>query len=449
MVKEMTRNIGIQATKKYLSKNMRPHMPEVLRGKGILVYDKKGNEFFDLTSQTMNLNLGHGNQAIIGAVRRLLNKKEFTYYVSPWFESSYTVELASKLISLAPKGLARVNMQMCNGSDANEDAFKRVRKYHLKHNPYRRSMIMSFYGSHLGVSSETISASGEHFGKEAYLGGSGNFVFMEPCNVYRRPQEMSVEEYSKMKVDEFEKIVVKRGGDIAGVITELVSFDAGILVQPKTFIKGIERVCRDQDIALIIDEVQTAFGWCGDIFASNIYGIRPSIITMAKGLTAGFPALAASIFRDKYDILEPGTSEYTFGAQSISCTAALANINHLLNSKLPEKAKEKGNKFMRRLGEMKEKYPMIGDVRGIGLIIGIEFIRPDGSPNQDIAMRVYNETLKRGLLVNPPILDDGKDNIIGLKPPVIITEEEIDKAMDRFDESLGAVARRISGTKHG
>jgi len=421
----------------YLSRNMIPEGPEIASARGIRVYDTQGREYLDLTSQTLNLNLGHGHPAIVNAVSRLLSTQGFPYYISPRFKNPHVAELAKKLVDLSPEGLTKVNLQMCNGSDANDDAFKRARRYHNKAG--LRNMIMSLYGSHLGVSAETISASGEHFGKESYLGGSGNFMFMEPCRTFWRPKGMTEEEYADTKVKEFES-VVKRRGDVVGIIMELIPFDAGILVQPKEFVKGVERICRENDIAMIVDEVQTAFGWCGDMFCSDLYGVQPDIISLAKGMTAGFPALSATIFREKYDNLEPGTSEYTFGAQSIGCVAALANIEYLMNSGILDTVPKKHEQFMGHLKRMKERYPALGDVRGIGLILGMEFIKPeDGSPDFDIGMDVYREATNRGLLVNMPTTDEGKDNVISLKPPIVITTEEIDDSMDRFEDAMHAV----------
>ncbi len=426
--------------KRYLSKNMYPEGPELVTGRGIEVYDKSGNKFFDLTSQTLNLNLGHNHPIVTDALNAFFKKKDFPYYSSPRFENKYVCDLSVALAHLAPNSPSKVNLQMCNGSDANEDAFKRARKYYLSKNRLKKANIVSMLGSHLGVSAETISASGEHFGKEPYLGGSGNFVFMRACNTFRRPQALSIDEYAKTKVDEFKDIVESRG-DISGVITELVLFDAGILVQPQTFVKGIERVCNENDITLIVDEVQTAFGWCGSMFLSSIYKIKPDIITLAKGLTAGFPALSATVFKEKYDILEPGISEYTFGAQALGCAVAMANIKYLKTSGIMSTVQKKHQLFIKRLTEMKDEYEILGDVRGIGLILGLEFVKKDGSRDMDIGMKIYREALKMGLLVNMPTTDEGKDNVISIKPPIVITEDEINYTMDILNDSFKSVVK--------
>lgn len=416
----------------HLAKNMIPEGPELVKAKGIYVYDDEGREYLDLTSQTLNLNLGHRNPVILDAINDLLATDGFPYYISPRFKNSYVTALAERLTELAPDGLNKVNLHLCNGSDANEDGLKRARKYHKDND---KKKIISFNGSYLGTTSEVISASGGNFYKEPCLGGSGDYIFIDPLRPNRIPEDMIIDDYIDFKVKEFENVVKSRS-DVAGIIMELVPFNAGVLVLPKDYVKGIENVCKENDITMIVDEVQTAFGWCGDIFASNIYEIQPDVIALAKGMTAGFPALAATVFKDKYDILSGGTSENTFGAQSIGCVATLANIEYLVSSGIMDKIPEKHTRFMSHLQEMKEKYHFVGDVRGLGLIFGIDFIHGDGSPDMDKNIDIYHAAFDRGLMVNVSTGQKGKHNVISIKPPLIITLEEIDDAMERLDDAM-------------
>ena len=423
----------------YLSKNMLPELPEIVRAEGVLAYDAAGTRYFDLTSQCLNLNLGHSHPAVVGAVSALLSKKGFPYYVSPRFRSRYAEELAERIVEHAPRGLSKVNLQMCNGSDANEDALKRVRKYHFLQRGMTCANIVSFYGSHLGESSETISASGEHFGKESYFGGSGNYVFMDPCDNFHRPRGLSEQEYAESRLNEFERLFDRRE-DIAGIIMELITFDAGVLIQPKNFVRGLVRLCQQHDRGLIIDEVQTAFGWCGSMFASDVFGIRPDIITMAKGMTGGFPAMAATVFKEKYDILESGASEYTFGAQSIGCVAALATMQFLTTSGIMETVPKKHARVMETLQVLRKRYHRLADVRGMGMFFGLEFVKPDGQPDYTTAKRVYRSAFKSGLLLNPPTTDPGLGAVVAIKPPLTITMDEVEQAMQLLERSFRMAA---------
>ncbi len=422
----------------HLAKNMIPSNTELVKGRGIKVYDSNGKEYLDLTSQTLNLNLGHGHPAIVNSIRELVNSDDFPYYISPRYKNRYVEKLAEKLVELSPEGLNKVNLHLCNGSDANEDGLKRARKYHRDNN---RRMIVSFNGSYLGTSSEVISASGGNFYKEPCLGGSGDYLFIDPFKIDKKPKGMTLEEHIDCKVKEFEDIV-RRRGDVAGVIMEIIPFNGGILVPPKEYIKGLEKVCNENDVAMIVDEVQTAFGWCGDIFASNVYEVKPDIITMGKGMTAGFPALAATVFKEKYDVLSGGTSENTFGAQSLGCIAALANIDYLVLSSIMNEVPKKHERFMEHLQRMKEEYYFIGDVRGLGLILGIDFIHKDNSPDMDKNIDVYHAAFDRGLMVNVSTSEKGRQNVISIKPPLTISLEEIDDAMERLDDALKECSRK-------
>src|SRR3989344_4310664 len=416
----------------YLAKNMVPCPIEIVSGKGIKVYDQNGKEYLDLTSQTLCLNLGHRHPVIMDAVRDLFDKEGFTYYVSPRFKNSKVAELAERLVNLAPEGLNKVNLHLCNGTDATEDGLKRARKYHRDDGKMK---IISLKGSYLGSSSETISASGGNIWQEPCLGGTGDYIYIYPIEPYRTPKGMTIDDLVEVKLNEF-KTLVKGREDIAGIIMEIIPFNAGVLVPPKEYVKGIEKICNENDVAMIVDEIQTSFGWCGDIFASNIYNIKPDVIALAKGMTAGFPALAATVFKEKYDVLNPGTSEYTFGAQTLGSVVALANIDYLTNSGILCTIPEKHQRFMSHLQRMKEKYSFVGDVRGLGLLLGVEFIHKDGSPDKEIGIDVFHAAVKRGLFINIPTTFPGHHSTISIKPPIIISLDELDDAMERLDDTM-------------
>ena len=421
----------------HLAKNMIPGDIELVDGLGIKVYDSNGREYLDLTSQNLNLNLGHRHPTIVNSIRKLVNS-DFPYYISPRYKNKYVETLAKRLTELAPEGLNKVNLHLCNGSDANEDGLKRARKYNKDNN---RRMIISFNGSYLGTSSETISASGGNFHKEECLGGSGNYIFINPIRQDSLPAGMTLEEHIDYKIKEFEHLIEKRR-DIAGIIIELVPFNAGILVQPQEYVKNLERICNENDIAMIVDEAQTAFGWCGDIFTSNIYEVRPDIIALAKGMTAGFPALAPTVFKEKYDVLNGGTSENTFGAQTLGCVAALANIGYLTSSGIMKEVPEKHKRFMEHFKRMKERYSFVGNVKGLGLILGMDFVYEDGKPDMNKSVDVYFSALKKGLIINVSTTEKGRQNVISIKPPITISTTEIDDAMECLDDALREYSRK-------
>ena len=199
---------------KNLARNILPSGPEIVGGYGVSVYDRSGNRYFDLCSQTLNLNLGHRHPVIMEVLKELINNKDFIYFQSSMWRNSSMADLAEKLVEITPGDLTKVNLKLCNGGDANEDAFKRTRKFHMAE---QRKRIVAQYRSHHGESSETLSASGKHFPKEAYLSGSGNFLHISPVYSFRRPFDVSEEDYAIECARSFESLVKNRG-DIGGIV---------------------------------------------------------------------------------------------------------------------------------------------------------------------------------------------------------------------------------------
>lgn len=412
----------------HLSSNIAPTLPEIVGAKGIILHASNGKKFYDLSSQTLNLALGHGHPAIVEPVRHLLEQENFTYFTSSRFQNKYVETLADELVRCVPAGLSKVNLKMCNGSDANEDAFKRCRKQTGK------NMIVSLYRSHLGVSSETLAASGKHFGKR-HLGGSGNFLFIDPCYEYRKHAELTEEDHINERASQFEQLCVKRG-DIAAIVIELLQVDGGVLVQPKSYVQRIEKICREHGCCLIFDEVQTAFGWWGKMFACEAYGITPDVLVLGKALAGGFPSLAATVFKPEFDNLDYGESEYTNGASVLCCAAAVSNLKYLTQSGIMDTVQEKHDHITKRLKDMQQKYSAIGDVRGSGLIFGIEFVNNDGSENYAAASTAFDATVANGVVLRKATCSGNGSNVLIIKPPIIITHEEIDKSMTCLDNAF-------------
>ncbi len=416
----------------HLAKNISPEENlEIVKGEGVFVYDRNGNRYFDLSSQTANLNLGHRHPVIMSAIEEYL-KSEKPYFLSSRWQSPVMADLAAKLVELAPEGMIKANVKLCNGSDAVEDAFKRARRFHKKGG---KEIIVTQYRSHHGESSETISASGKHFLEKKELGGSGKYLHISPAYLYHKPRCFNEETYTARTVNEFLSLV-KKQGNVSAIALELIQVTGGVIVQPKSYVQGIEKICRENNITFIVDEVQTAFGWIGTMFASDYYDIKPDIIALGKGITAGFPALAATVFREEYDNLNYGESEFTNGGEPLACQAALANINYLQTSGILNTIPEKHNHFIRRLTKMKEKYKQIGDVRGLGLILGMEFVKENRGGDYETMKKVYHTALANNLILRPSDCDGKLRNVLIIKTPIIISHDEIEESMNLLDKSL-------------
>lgn len=418
----------------FLAKNIAPEESrEMVAGEGVFMYDANGKRYFDLSSQTVNMNLGHRHPVVLSVLKEFLKSKE-SYFLSSRWQSPAMAELAAKLVSIAPHGITKANVKLCNGSDALEDAFKRARRFHKRE---RKRMIVAQYRSHHGESCETLNASGKHFCAHSELGGSRDFLFVDPVHLYRRPFGMSEEEYSAACFRELASLIRKRD-DVAAIVLELIQVTGGVLPQPKSFVKQVERLCREHNITFIVDEVQTAFGWTGTMFASEQYGIRPDIITLGKALTAGFPALGATLFRGRYDNLHYGESEFTNGGGPIACKVTLANIRYLETSGILNTIPEKSAYFMECLQNMKKKYAYIGDVRGNGLMLGIELVTDDGRENYALATNIYQQALNKGIILRKAACEGRGSNVLIIKSPLIITHDQIKQSMRILDRVIGA-----------
>ena len=221
--------------------------------------------------------------------------------------------------------------------------------------------------------------------------------------------------------------------EVAAIIIEPVLGEGGYVVPPKDYLKELRKLCTQHGILLIADEVQTGFGRTGKWFASEHFEVVPDIMAVAKGIASGFPLSAVISTKDIMSKWPPGAHGTTFGGNPVSCAAAIATIETIEEEKLLERATSVGRYALERLKVMQGKYPAIGDVRGLGLMIGVEFVKADGSPDGEMCKMVCQRCEEDGLI----IIECGIDkNIIRLMPPLITTREEMERALNIFDGAV-------------
>lgn len=388
----------------YFSKNTIPCGIEISYGEKEFFYDTNGKKYFDFCSQTLNLSLGHCHDIVNQAIEEASNR--FTV-ISSRFSNDYSSRLADTIISVAPKPLKKVNLKVTSGSLANEGALKAAYKKTGK------TGVVSLIGSHHGQSLETMRVSGKNFDK-TYLDRSGVF-FSEPGNI-----------------DQISEIINKHHDMISAIILEPVMVDAGVIILSKKYIEQVRQLCDKYSIVLIYDEVQTAFGWTGEMFASDLYDISPDILTACKGLAAGFP-LAAILMTSEMDVLEYGEHEITHGAHPVVCNVALANINLLKNSDILTNVRNNGDDIAQELNKLRERYSMIEDIRGVGHIWGIEIA--DNTSNRTVAKKIYEECIENGLLLRLSKVGE-KNNVLQFKPPLITSRESLYTAIEIIENVL-------------
>jgi 4-aminobutyrate aminotransferase-like enzyme len=226
-------------------------------------------------------------------------------------------------------------------------------------------------------------------------------------------------------------------GDVAAFIAETMMGEGGIIIPPKEYYKEIKKVLDKYDILLFLDEVQCGYGRSGKLFAVEHYDVEPDIMTFAKGIADGFP-LSAFIARPEIaDSFKPGDHLSTFGGNPVSCAAGLANLNFMLREKIPEKALAKGEKVVGELKELQKKAPLIGDVRGSGLMIGIELVRDKAkTPANEEAGKIRAAMRQKGFLIG---VGGTYGNVLRFQPPLVISSEELSAAVAALAESLKAL----------
>lgn len=396
---------------KFLTKNILPSFPIVIkRAKGIKLWDKDNKQYLDFSSQTLNLNLGNSPQLVKRAFLQQFDK--FTF-LSSRFVSEVFNDLGKELCRISPIKPCKVNLKLNNGSDANESAFKRVRVFRNK------PMIVVFAGAHIGETAETLAANNRYF-KLRPFNGSRNFIHV-------LPPFGAISEQVSLKA--LEKLFEERN-DIAALVLEPIMVTAGGFIFKRNFLKEVRKLCTRYNISLIFDEIQTAFGWLGTMFASDYFQVKPDIITLGKALGCGFP-LAAAIMKKEYDVMDYGEDEFTYGGHPISCAIALKNIQYLQKSDVLNTVKGKSELLCQLLTEIKKKHEkVVRQIRICGLIASIEFI------SNEFALLVYDNTLSRGVIVRQSI--DGYGPSLVIKPPIIVKDSEIMQAFNIIDRSIEA-----------
>ena len=403
-------------------------------GRGAVVEDVDGNTFLDFAAGIAVVATGHCHPDVVAAIQK--QAAELIHMSCTDFYYSGTVELAEKLASIAPgKGAKRVYFGN-SGTEAIEAAMKLAR-YHTK-----RDIFIAFHGSFHGRTMGSLSLTASKAVQRRHFGPLLAGVFHAPYpNTYRgtfgtRPEHAAADALSYIENDLFKRIADPE--EIAAIFVEPIQGEGGYLAAPAEFLKGLERICRKHGILLVADEVQSGMGRTGKWWAVNHAGIEPDIICTAKGIASGMP-LCAMIA--KVDVMDwkPGAHASTFGGNPVSIAAALATIGLLERSAIANAARM-GDFILRQTAGWRERHKIVGDIRGKGLMIGIEFVRDQKTKERapDLRDRIIQSAFRKGLLV----LGAG-ENSLRLAPPLVIDEEQADFAIRTLDACISEAERSI------
>jgi len=360
----------IEKAEKYLITSMVSKLEPVVisEASGAIIKDVTGKEYIDCFAGISVVNAGHCQPEIIDAAisqaKKLIHACSYVYYVPP------TVELAEKIAEITSPNLQKTFFGN-SGAEAIECAIKLARKFTKKYE--LMALMCSFHGRTIGTLSVTGQSGRRKYDIGPYLSGVS---FAYPPYCYRCPFEKEYPDCDLLCARTVRDVIeycTSKG--VAAFIAEPVMGEGGIIPPPPEYFKIVKEILDDYGILFIADEVQSGFGRTGKLFAIEHYDVEPDIMTLAKGIADGFPISACVTRVDIGNSFEPGDHLSTFGGNPVSAAAALANIDIMLRDNLPKKAAEKEEYIMKRLEEMKERYVIIGDVRGKGLMIGIELVK--------------------------------------------------------------------------
>lgn len=423
-------NDVIEKAEKYLITSMVGKIEPVIveEAKGSVLKDVDGKEYIDLFSGIAVINAGHCHPEIVNAAieqaKKLVHACSYVYYVP------ITIELAKKLAEITSPTLQKTFFGN-SGAEAIECALKLARKFTKKYEIL--ALMGSFHGRTFGTLSITGQAGRRKYDMGPYLTGV-SFVYPPYC--YRCPFEKEYPECDLLCARSIRDTIdycTSKG--IAAFIAEPVMGEGGIIPPPPEYFKVIKEILDEYGILFIADEVQSGFGRTGKLFAIEHYGVEPDIMGMAKGIADGFPISACTTRTDIGNAYEPGDHLSTFGGNPVSAAAALANIEVMLRDGLPKKAAEKGAYIMKRLEEMKKEYPIIGDVRGKGLMIGVELVkdREKKTPAKEETRKIRDLVREKGLLIGSGGV---KGCVARIQPPLTIENEQIDTALNILEATL-------------
>lgn len=402
----------------------------VEEAEGIIVKDADGFEYIDFLAGWAVANTGHRHPAVIDAIKRQIDKLPFTSFTS--FSNEVVVRLAEKLIKITPGRFKKKVWFGHSGSDANDCVFKLVPLY------AGRPRLVSFINSYHGQTMGSLSLSG-HKAQSKFI-GFPNVMKVPYPYCYRCPFNQKYPDCNLYCIDFIKDYIFKTicpPEDVAGLIVEPIQSDGGDIVPPDGFMPKLKKLCEDSGIIFIADEVKVGLGRTGRMFASEHWNIEPNVIVLGKPLASGMP-LSACVTQAEILDSAMGAHLFTLSGHPVSCAAALATLDVIERENLIEKAGKMGSYMRRRFEEMKEMYSLIGDVRGKGLIIGVELVKDSSTkePASVEAAKLCYRAWELGLLLGYVGV---YSNVIEITPPLIITEKEADKGLDIFERALKEV----------
>ncbi len=423
----------------------------IVEGKGLRVWDATGREMIDAVSGGVwTVNVGYGRERIANAVRDQLVKMN---YFAGAAGSIPAALFAQKLISKMP-GMSRVYYSN-SGSEANEKAYKMIRQIAHKKYGGKKYKILFRERDYHGTTIAALASGGQPERAAHYGPFPEGFVQVPHCLEYRA--QWDVEDYGRRAADAIEEVILREGPEtVGGLVLEPITAGGGVITPPEGYWERVQEICTRYDILLHIDEVVCGMGRTGEWFGYQNFGVKPDIVTMAKGVASGYAAISCTVTTERvFDMFKDDASDplgyfrdiSTFGGCTAGPAAALENMAILEEENLLANVKARGAQLMARLEEMKAKYAIVGDVRGLGLFQGVELVadRETKEPlDEKIVAKVVAATGARGVMIGMTNRSlPGLNNTLCLSPALIATAADIDAIADAVDAAIAEIAATL------
>lgn len=447
MVQTNLKSDVLKKDEQYVWHSMKPYNPQatyiVEKSDGARIVDTEGVEYIDAMAGLWCVNAGYGRKELADVAHEQMMKNAY----APLSQGHIpAVELAEKINQML--GGDYVIFFSNSGSEANETAFKIARQYHQQKGQSARYKIVSRYRAYHGSSFGALAATGQAERKYKYEPLTPGFIHVAPPDQYRDPENDATAPVELASVKAVDKLMTWELGDtIAAMILEPIITGGGVIMPPENYMKGIEAVCQKHGALMIVDEVICGFGRTGKPFGFMNYGVKPDIITMAKGITSGYlPLSATAVKREIYEAFT-GSDAYgyfrhvnTFGGSPVACAVALKNIEILEREALFERSKVVGASTLQTLQQALNTHPNVGDVRGKGLLIGIELV-VDKESKEPLPVDKVNAVIAackgQGVIIGKNgATVAGFNNVLTLSPPLNIVQHDLDKIIEVVIENI-------------
>lgn len=412
----------------------------MIGGEGVYFWDGDGKRYYDMSSQLVNLNIGHGNMKVIKAIQEQAQRLA---YSAPSFAVDVRSQLAKMIVELAPDNMGKVFFTL-GGADANENAIKIAKMVTGRHKIFSR--YLSYHGSTYGAANLT----GEPRRYTCEPGIPGFVKFFDPYLYHSPIPFVNEEEATKYYLNQLRTQIIYEGRDsVAAIFLETITGSNGIIIPPKGYLAGIREICDEFGIMMVCDEVMTGWGRTGEWFAVNNFDVKPDMITFAKGVTCGYAPLGGVLVSQEIaDHFEEHNLScgLTYSAHPLGCAAGVATIEYYKEMNLMDQAKERGVLLGELLENLKAKHTCVGDVRYIGLFSCVELVKNKETKEPLVEFHRDPEKIMKkilGMLIEKGFYTYTHENVIIVAPPLIITEQELTDALAIMDEVLTEVDSMI------